>query len=365
MLTEKDYWPAVNSSGGNATLVVAPLVLKPIVVEINDTAAWIQFTFNGTSSVSKYPEYFEIERSDDFADDWQFIDKTSSSDAFSQSNGLFSKLYHLVNLLPLSTYRVRILPVFKQGGKGNPSAPVTLTTTNPPINFWEQILPRRSALGGYGRGFSDPVLARPHLTPGVEVFGERTRASNNTDTRNVTGLDTLRSTNNWYSDAPHSEARELPSGRRGASLTLLGGKVYMFGGRTNGYSCASVLKDTVNMGLKGSGSDIYPCVSMQAEVNELWSFDLSDYTWLYLNTSLPPPYPPTHPNISLPSTPTSPTNTPMPPSSPPPAREQHLAMAWAEGLYVYGGKSREHPLDAFGRPVMSQGGDVVYGDVWR
>ncbi|RYH04991.1 hypothetical protein EON65_45940 [archaeon] len=308
----------------SSTPTVLSLVNKPNLVDINDTAAWIEFTFNGTSSGSKYPEFFEIELCEGLADDWQFIGTTSSSDVVSLTSGLFSKLYHVVDLLPLSVYRVRVVPVFKQGGKGNPSAPLPLTTLTPPINYWEQILPRRSALGGYGRGLSDPVLARPHLTPGVEVYDERTHGSNNTYPHNVSALETLASTNNWYTDAPHSEARELPSGRRGASLTLMGGKVYMFGGRTNGmcihvyithhahtpypyesrsrstyictythymhatftntihtpihkhiriiipiytgYSCASVLKDTVNMGLKSSGLDTYPCVSMQAEV---------------------------------------------------------------------------------------------------
>lgn len=109
----------------------------------------------------------------------------------------------------------------------------------------------------------------------------------------------------------------------------------------SGYSCASVLKDTINLGQSNSGVQVYPCVSMQAEVSEIWHFDLDSYTWKYLNTSK---YQQT--------------------SSPPP-REQHSAVSLAGDLFVFGGKSRLHEVGANGRPVMNNASDKVHGDLWR
>lgn len=40
----------------------------------------------------------------------------------------------------------------------------------------------------------------------------------------------------------------IPSSRRGHSFQLIDNLVYMFGGRTDGYSCASVWRDTINLG---------------------------------------------------------------------------------------------------------------------
>ena len=41
-----------------------------------------------------------------------------------------------------------------------------------------------------------------------------------------------------------------PSSRRGHSFQLIDNFVYMFGGRTDGYSCASVWRDILNLGMQ-------------------------------------------------------------------------------------------------------------------
>ena len=90
---------------------------------------------------------------------------------------------------------------------------------------------------------------------------------------------------------------------------------------------------------------MYPCVSYQNEVSELWQFDVPTYQWQLVNTSIWG-------------------------SAPPPAREQHSASTIAGSLYVFGGKSRTYTASvasstststSTGAPVK----DTVYGDLWR
>jgi hypothetical protein len=71
-------------------------------------------------------------------------------------------------------------------------------------------------------------------------------------------------------------------------------------------------------------------ISFSFQVNELWSFDLSTYTWEFLNTSL---------WCSV---------APQP-------REQHSAVNIGGDVYIFGGKSRPFNVSS----------DIVYGDIWK
>lgn len=116
--------------------------------------------------------------------------------------------------------------------------------------------------------------------------------------------------------------------------------IYVFSFYSSGYSCASIYKDTVNLGSIESGREVYPCTRMQGEVNELWSLDLSTYQWTIINSS-------------------EFENAPKPP-----AREQHSSLVIDKNLYIFGGKSRSFPVDNAGNIEFVQHSDEVYGDLW-
>ena len=98
--------------------------------------------------------------------------------------------------------------------------------------------------------------------------------------------------------------------------------VYMFGGRTDGYSCASIYKDSLDLGILNAGIRVYPCTSYQGEVAEVWRLDIMTYTWELIN-----------------ATKSSGGGRPVP-------REQHSAATVAGNLYIFGGKSRYYPSAA-------------------
>lgn len=108
-----------------------------------------------------------------------------------------------------------------------------------------------------------------------------------------------------------------------------------------GYSCATVYKDTMDLGNTESGREVYPCVHFQSEVSELWSFDISTYQWVFLNTSK------------------------WQAQTPPPAREQHSSAVVDRDIYVFGGKTRIFAKNADDESVFEHHGDTVYGDLWR
>lgn len=85
---------------------------------------------------------------------------------------------------------------------------------------------------------------------------------------------------------------------------------------------------------------MYPCVHYQSEVHELWSFDVNNYQWVFLNTSTWQ-------------------------SAPPAAREQHSAVVIDRNLYIFGGKSRTFEKNSGGELVMTPHSDEVFGDLWR
>lgn len=194
------------------------LVSAPQPTYLNDSAAIIAWVYNGASPGSGFPSNFKIELAYGPANlDFEVIDVIDNPLPDTISGGTFTATYTIGNLEALSTYSVRVIPVFTSNGAGFPSLTSTFTTLAPPVNYWEAILPRRSSKAAFGRGFGGPLSTRPILDEGVEVFGSRTHESDL-----------------WYSDTPTNEAQVFPSGRRGHSWTLVDGVVYMFGGRTNG-----------------------------------------------------------------------------------------------------------------------------------
>mmetsp|Transcript_177 Transcript_177/g.255 ORF Transcript_177/g.255 Transcript_177/m.255 type:complete len:793 (+) Transcript_177:1-2379(+) len=292
-----------------------------VVDAVNDSAVSIQWNYYTMDGVR--PGSFHIEYAVGlYSDDFQYIDSISVESRQSSDTNVLSLSYTTTQLSPSSAYRFRVIPVSLEGYR-HASNPVGIQTLPFATLNWEPILASRLRIANMGSGFSNPVLGRPHLDEGPEVF--TSKDSN----------DSLR-----FSDPPTSETPAIPSGRRGHSLTAIQGYVFMFGGRTNGYSCASVYKDNFNYGNTESGRYIYPCTSKQAEVNELWSFDLHTYTWRFLNTSI--------------------WN-----SAPPPAREQHSAVAIDDNLYIFGGKSRTFQLSTDGQIQMQNYSVAVHGDVWK
>jgi hypothetical protein len=140
----------------------------------------------------------------------------STPDPFSNTSLLAN--FTANNLKSYTIYSFRVIPLYSSDkGRGKPSEAVSARTLAPAIVYWEFISSRRISLTGYGQGFSNPVLGRPHLSTGVQIHKEG--ISNNP----------LR-----YSDPPIDTQSVLPSGRRGHTLSTLQDKVLMFGGRTNG-----------------------------------------------------------------------------------------------------------------------------------
>mmetsp|Transcript_127033 Transcript_127033/g.248951 ORF Transcript_127033/g.248951 Transcript_127033/m.248951 type:complete len:398 (-) Transcript_127033:630-1823(-) len=300
------------------------LVSTPIIDFLNDTAVSFVWELQTTDFIARLATNFDLEIArDHYSDDFQHYTRVPADRPEDYSNNSFVSMFTVSGLQPVSDYRFRVCPVFSNG-RGQCSAPLPVTTLANSVNYWEPTLPRRLSLVASGRGFTNPVVQRPHLSTGVEVFNEDT--SDNP----------MR-----YSDAPTSETPVLPSGRRGHSLSRVDGNVYMFGGRTNGYSCATIYKDTMNLGNIDSGRDVYPCVHYQSEVSELWSFDTSTYQWIFLNTSK------------------------WQTSPPPPAREQHSAIVVDRDVYIYGGKTRVFEKDSSGNNVYVRHSDVVFGDLWK
>jgi hypothetical protein len=125
--------------------------------------------------------------------------------------------YSVSGLAPSSDYQVRIIPIYSRG-RGSASQPLLFRTLDSTFNYWEQIIPRRLSLTGTGRGFSDPVLERPHLDVGVQIYTKNVQS--------ITAAD--------FTDARTSTVQAAPSGRRGHSMSLVMGSIFMFGGRTNG-----------------------------------------------------------------------------------------------------------------------------------
>jgi hypothetical protein len=206
------------------------LVSKPELNFINDTAATLVWTLTTTDLVARLATNFEVElASGHFSDDFVTNANVQVKIPDLYSNLSFVDTYTIVGLAPDSKYRTRVCPVFG-AGRGDCSPPLAFTTLSVSVNYWEPVMPRRLSMAASGRGFTNQVLQRPHLEPGVEVFGEDATVNNAR-----------------FSDPVTSETPVIPSGRRGHSLSLVDQTVYMFGGRTNGkknvamYVCPNIL----------------------------------------------------------------------------------------------------------------------------
>jgi hypothetical protein len=183
----------------------------------NDSAVTFKWSFDVAGYNIGQPKLFSIEFAHgEFNHDFVEIDTVSIENPASYNGSILTFVYTVFNLQPLSRNLVRVVPIYASY-RGLPSNILILRTIESPINYWEPIIPRRTSLAGYARGFTDPVANRPHLNAGVEIYRQATTDNSI-----------------WFSDSPTMQTPYLPTGRRGHSLTMIDGSVYMFGGRTNG-----------------------------------------------------------------------------------------------------------------------------------
>lgn len=202
------------------------LVSAPVLDYVNDTAATLVWTLNTSGSVSRIASTFTVEVAFDlYCEDFVTYDRIDVVVPPLFSNNSFTASYTVANLLSKSSYRFRICPIF-QHVQGHCSLPLSVTTLDSSNNYWEPIMSRRLSLAASGRGFAAPVMDRPHLDPGVEIFA-----------KGGVSEDLLR-----FADPVTAESPVLPSGRRGHSLSQIDQTVFMFGGRTNGESQQIVLR---------------------------------------------------------------------------------------------------------------------------
>jgi hypothetical protein len=311
---------------------LAAVVPAPTLVFFNESSARLQWNLNWDNTLWGAAHSFEVEiafgpNSEDYS---YFGLQYTGVPGLAGNVGEATRIryetadFTATGLMASTTYRFRVVPVFL-AGRGKPSGGVVCTTLALARNYWEPVMTRRLSLIAMGRGYANQVLQRPHLTDGVEIFADRTSVNEDR-----------------YSDGPTSQTPVLPSARRGSSLSMIGDQVYMFGGRTNGYSCALTYKDTLDLGTPESGREVYPCVHHTAEVSELWKWDIHTYRWQYLNT--------TH----------------MTQSDPPPERELHSAAIINGDVYIFGGKQRKFRTgDQIGEFYYEFHKDVVWGDLWK
>jgi len=240
----------INETLANEAYVVisSATVHQPTQIYINDTCVSFTIDINWDKTIWGLPYKYSIEISySPASEDYSLFDTIDAMLPSPSLNRTLTMYYTAKNLLPFSTYRFRVIPIYKKG-RGIPSKPLVIQTLAPAKNYWEPVMSRRYAMTSTGRGFSNQVLRRPHLDGGVEVFGER--VNNQSDS---------------FSDPVTNDSPDLPSSRRGHSLTLVDDYIYMFGGRSSGYSCASVYLDMLNLGSPYSGLDIYPCTRLQGK----------------------------------------------------------------------------------------------------
>lgn len=307
--------------------LLTALIPAPLVIFVNESAVIFRWKLRWDEALWGLARSYDIEISDGpDSEDFQRLNQVSVDMDGSDVRGSREAIseYTAMNLVPQTTYSFRVVPIYPKG-RGAPSRPVVVTTLSLAVNYWEPLTSRRLSLVGTARGFSNPALQRPHLTPGVEIFASETSAN------------PVR-----YSDPTTSEAQAFPSPRRGSTLSLVDDMLYMFGGRSIGYSCAATYKDTMSRGTPESGREVYPCSTQTAESNEIWSFDIHHYRWIFINT------------------------TAMAGSLPPPARELHTSTVIGGYIYVLGGKTRTFDTDPLtGQPVFTYHSDVIHGDFWK
>jgi hypothetical protein len=129
--------------------------------------------------------------------------------------------FKIGNLSPKTNYVVRIIPLLREG-RGDPSSGTAITTLEISENYWEPIIAHRKSSSGRGRGLY-PVLERPHLDVGVEIYEKDTSVNSKR-----------------ISDPLTQYEKKIPSGRRGHTLSLVDDYVYMFGGRSDGMTVVRI-----------------------------------------------------------------------------------------------------------------------------
>jgi len=297
------------------SISVGSVTPTPHVSYLAESSVEISWSGMWTDSRGRYANKYIVEISEGlFSEDFSYV-ATVDAQADPLNEAVEKEYYYLIeNLAENSNYVVRTVPLLRHG-RGEPSGSLRLLTLKKAENYWEPVVGHRNAIAAARRGLTSPALMRPHLDTGVEVFASRT-------TENA-----LRVTDSRTADTP-----DLPSNRRGQSMSLVDSYVYMFGGRTDGYTCAFTYKDTLDLGTPVSGRKVNPCASVKNEVNELWRFDIYDYRWVYINVF----------DDSV-------EGAPSP-------REQHSSGVMGGDIFVFGGKSR----GAF--PSTK---DNVFDDLWQ
>ena len=71
------------------------------------------------------------------------------------------------------------------------------------------------------------------------------------------------------SDPPTGDRQVAPSPRRGHSLSVIYGHVYLFGGLTEGYDCNAAVTDTLRYGSPYAGLSVEQCRALSDESNEV------------------------------------------------------------------------------------------------
>ena len=155
-------------------------------------------------------------------------------------------VYTAIGLDSERTYRFRVRAKSRAMGVGPPSAAVVVRTTGKVENAWHRIRPRplAQAQAGGGRRLHDP---------------------------------------------PTSVKPLAPSPRRGHTSVVIGGFMYVFGGRQDGYPCDVASTNTNRRGLDDIDPSMPTTTFCRTEgsvgaTNELWRFDPRTHTWTLLDT---------------------------------------------------------------------------------
>lgn len=262
----------------------------------------------------------------------------------SPNNSIRTVISSITGLNPLTSYRLRIVPL-TTNEFARASEILTFSTLNSPNNYWEGILTKRVDKLTKRGGYNDPnvlkyIFSSTNKTENSKIIG------NNNENLFFSGY------NNYY----------LPSGRRGHTSTLIDSTIFMFGGRSNGYSCAFSIKDTINLGINNSGRFIKTCSYLTNESNELWKFNLALYQWENVKYNgetniLVEDNDILNNNIDFNNS----TDLNLPFEFYPGRREQHNAISYQNYLYIFGGKASIQ----FGEDSDSLPSKKYYNDLWR
>ena len=214
------------STGESIKVVSAATQLPiPFVTFINDSAASFSWDNRWPGiTVGSFPVEYYIELSyGAHSDDFQlYFLGIPGKNVFSSSRNLDS--CDVGGLSSETTYRFRVVPLYSRSvsGRGHASMALAFTTLSPATNYWEPIKSRRLSLASTGRGISGPVVQRPNIDIGAEIFTERETLNFDPENR--------------YVDANTDQKQVYPSSRRGHTMTFVPDKgyMYLFGGRTDG-----------------------------------------------------------------------------------------------------------------------------------